>query len=349
MYKFLLIIFLASATLAAQPAEPLRELAEARNFYVGAAIQSRLLLNDDYANTLSREFNMIATEYETKMCEIQPFQGLYDFAATDAMIEFAEAHDMAVRGHTLLWHECFPDWLARQSAQLNREEAIAIMQDHITTVVERYKGRISAWDVVNEAFEDDGRLRQTPWLQMIGPDYIEMAFQFTHDADPDALLFYNDYNAEVMNTKSDAVYEMVADFVARGIPIHGVGLQAHFITGTIREGGHINPIRLTENIERIGELGLQVHITELDLRHDGPATDYLLNLQAENYGEIFDICLAAEACTAVITWGFTDRHTWIPQFFNNPEAAPLLFDRDFMPKPAYFAVAAALAQEETEE
>jgi endo-1,4-beta-xylanase len=212
----------------------------------------------------------------------------------------------------------------------------------------RYKGRIFAWDVVNEGIGDNNQLRNTQWRRMIGDDYIDLAFQFARETDPDALLFYNDYGAEDMAAKSDAVYDLVSGMVERGIPIDGVGLQMHFRIDQLRGRDTRMGQAIIENIERLGALGLEIHITELDMRHDGPPEDWLLARQADGYRAAFEICLAAEPCTAVLTWGFTDAHSWIPSFFGNPEAAPLIFDADYQPKPAYTAIAETLANFETE-
>lgn len=321
--------------------QPLRELAEAHGIYIGAAAQSDLL-EGDYAGVLSREFNLLTTEWETKMCVTHPTPSTYDFERTDKLLAFADEHQMIVRGHTLLWHECFPDWLA--SGDYTREEAIDIMREYIHTVVERYKGRIAIWDVVNEGITDNGLFRSTPWYRMIGEDYIDLAFRFTHEADPDALLFYNDYGAEVLNRKSDAVYELVSELVENDVPIHGVGLQMHLQVGDVGDGRYINREAVTENINRLGDLGLQVHLTELDFKHPGKADESVFERQARDYREVVEICLAAEPCTAIIVWGVTDLYSWRKSFDNNPDAAPLLFDENYQPKPAYTAVQQALAE-----
>ncbi len=339
-----LVLSVSSIFVYAQSdAEPLtlRELADENGIFIGAAVQSGLLENEpDYANTVSREFNLITTEWETKMCVTQPTPDTFDFEGTDAMLEFAEANDMALRGHTLLWHQCFPEWL--ENGDYSREEAIEILKNYIDTVVGRYKGRIAIWDVVNEGVDDSGRMRQTQWKSLIGDDYIELAFRFAHEADPDAMLFYNDYSTETMNRKSDSVYELVSALLENDVPIDGVGLQMHIMVGDARPNRSIDPDELRENIERLGELGLQVQITEMDVRHSGLPTASILERQAEDYRQVVEVCLQTEACNAIIFWGFTDLHSWIPEFFGNADAAPLLFDRNYQPKPAYEEVQQAL-------
>jgi GH35 family endo-1,4-beta-xylanase len=318
----------------------LGDLAAENDLYIGAAVYTTHLNDPVHVETLSREFNMLTPEQEAKHCELERQQGQYDFRDFDQLVAFAEEHDMAIHGHTLVWHSCMPGWIS--SGDFSREEAIQLLHDHIMTTVGRYKGRIAIWDVVNEGIADSGAgLRETPWQQLIGDDYIELAFQFAHEADPDALLFYNDYGAEGSGGKSDAVYEMVSDFVARGIPIHGVGLQAHFGLGT----GNVGAI--AANMERLGELGLQVQITEIDVRYQGETTPDILQRQADTYRAVLEACMDADNCTAFITWGVTDKFTWLRSpnlgFFENTTVQPLLFDDNYAPKPAYFALLDLLA------
>lgn len=341
LFMMLFLLLIVSGTVYASQAAPtLRELAAQKNIYVGAAVYTRHLNDPVHAETLSREFNMLTPENEAKTCEVQPQLGRFDFQALDRLVAFAEEHDMAVHGHTLMWHQCVPSWL--ENGPFTRDEAIQALRDHIYTVVGRYKGRIAMWDVANEGVADDGSgLRDTPWHRWIGDDYIELAFQFAHEADPDALLFYNDYGAETVNAKSDAIYELASDFVARGVPIHGIGLQGHFILGQIDDYG------MTENINRFGELGLEVQFTEIDVRFDGEPSESILRRQATDYRRIMRTCLESEYCTAFITWGVTDKYTWLRDanlgFYENFSVTPLLFDDHYQPKPAYDAVIEVLS------
>lgn len=323
-----------------QSATSMRDLAP-EGFHIGAAVSIPSLRTDStYADTLAREFNMVTPENVMKMQTIQPQRGTFSFTQGDQLVDFAEAHGMLVHGHTLVWHNQLPNWFVNGS--FSRDEAIQLLHDHIETVVGHYKGRIAYWDVVNEAIADDGRnLRDTPWRQYIGDDYIDLAFQFAHEADPDALLFYNDYGAEDMGTKSNTVYNMVKDMVDRGIPINGVGLQSHSTVGTL------NFNAIGQNIDRLGELGLQVQITEFDDRYPGDTTDDVLRRQAADYHDMLQTCLDHSACNAFITWGVYDKTSWLRDsnlgFYNNPTVEPLLFDDNFQPKPAYFAVMDVLA------
>lgn len=222
-----------------------------------------------------------------------------------------------------------------------------MLEEHITKVVTHYRGKVFAWDVVNEAFDERGQLKPSIWYDR--PDiglaaqhtaYLEQAFRWAHAHDPEALLFYNDGGAETVNQKSDAIYAMVEHFQRRGVPIHGVGLQTHIFD--------LNPdlAGIDANIARFTRLGLQVHITELDVAlpvdSNGSALEADLRHQAEIYRSIVNICLAHPGCTAIQTWGFTDKYSWVGSATKHTKGAALLFDRKFLPKPAYDAVREAL-------
>ncbi|MBI5928767.1 MAG: endo-1,4-beta-xylanase [Chloroflexi bacterium] len=327
----ILVLPMTDMTEAQDTAVSLREFAAQNNIYIGAAAWTQHLDVPEHSEILGREFNMLTPEHEAKFCMISSARGEYDFGRVDELVEFAEAHDMAIHGHTLIWHSCSPDWV--ENGNFTRDEAIEVLKEHITTVVSRYKGRIKYWDVVNEVF-DGAELRDTVWLRTIGPEYIEMAYQFAHEADPDALLLYNDYGAEGINDKSDAIYAMAQDFVNRGIPLNGIGLQSHF------DLGGINFASIAENVARIGELGLEVQFTEVDIKYLGDTDEDILRRQARDYYHLMEVCLDADNCTAFIVWGVSDQFTWLrsPDYFNNPTVQPLLFSDDYQAKPAYFAL-----------
>lgn len=314
----------------------LRGFAEQNGIYIGAAAWTSHLSDPIHRELMGREFNMFTPEHEAKFCMLSDARGEYSFPLMDQLIEFAEENDMVIHGHTLIWHSCSPEWV--ESATFSREEAIEVLREHITTVVTRYKGRIKYWDVVNEAF-DGAQLRDTAWLRMIGEDYIELAFQFAHEADPDALLLYNDYGIEGINSKSDATYKMAQDFLERGIPIHGIGMQGHFDLGAINFGS------VGDNMKRFGELGLEVQLTEVDVKYLGEADAEVFRRQARDYYYLLETCLDAGNCTAFIVWGVTDKFSWLRgvSFFDNPTVEPLLFDNNYKPKPAYFALMSLLA------
>lgn len=310
---------------------PLRSLADARGILVGTAVSATPLRNEAlYAETLSREFNILTADNAMKFESIHPAQNLYLFEGADAIVSYAEANNMKVRGHTLVWHNQLPSWISMGS--FSREEWINILRDHITTVVSRYQGKIYAWDVVNEAVNDDGSLRDTVWLRNIGPEYLDLAFRWAHEADPNALLFYNDYGGEGLNQKSNAIYDLVNGLLDRGVPINGVGLQMH-----VSLEYSPSPQEVAENMARLSNLGLDVHITELDVRLELPVTEEKLAAQARIYQELLEVCLNVDNCKAFVMWGFTDRYSWISSFFRGYGSA-LIFDSSYHAKPAYYAL-----------
>ena len=271
---------------------------------------------------------------------IQPGPETFAFERPDALVEFARTHGMRVRGHTLVWHSQNPPWLARGS--FSAEQMSGILEKHIDTVVGRYAGKVFGWDVVNEAFNDDGTLRSTLWLDkpgigVKGTGYIEQALRWARAADPKATLFYNDYDNEAVNAKSNAIFAMAKNFKERGVPLDGIGLQMHITLKT-------DLSTFDENLKRFADLGLIVEITELDIRlpvdASGAASAADLEAQAAMFGKIAATCLKHPECKAIQTWGFTDRHSWVPAFFKGTGAA-LPFDRSYQPKPAYTALSDA--------
>jgi endo-1,4-beta-xylanase len=244
---------------------------------------------------------------------------------------------MKIRGHTLVWHNQLPGWLT--GGNFTRDEVTQILRDHILTLAGRYRGRVWAWDVVNEAISDSmGSLRTGSfWYQAIGPDYIKLAFQFAREADPAAKLYYNDYSIEGLNAKSDAVYALVQDLKNQGVPIDGVGWQMHQVGGF-----RIQPAHQT-NATRLADLGLEISLTEMDVRINLPVTSEKLAQQADGYRDSITFCLAQSNCKALVTWGFTDKYSWVPGTFAGWGDA-LIYDATYQPKPAYFALQSVLQQ-----
>ncbi len=341
--SILLLALVAFANLGCPPraaaAEGLRVPAERRGFHVGAAINATPLANEAaYRETLARDFNVCVAENVFKFGPIHPTPDTYDFAAADAIADFARASGMKLRGHALVWYQQLPAWVTEGT--FTREQAIEIMREHISTVAGRYRGRVWAWDVVNEAIADDGSGLRTNsfWYRTIGPDYLEMAFRFAHEADPDAILYYNDYSAEGLGAKSDAVYALVRDLKADGVPIDGVGWQMH-----VENGFRIGEEHRT-NARRLAALGLELSVTELDVRVQLPATAAKLMEQAMTYHDVAAFCLSEPAFKALLTWGFTDKYSWVPGFFQGYGAA-LLYDDRYQEKPAYVAMLETLSAE----
>ena len=321
----------------AEPAtdpDPLRADAAAAGKWIGAAIQSGYLSQPDYARTLARHFDYVTAEYEMKWDPTERTPAVYSFRGADAIVAYAEQNHMRVKGHTLLWHEALPAWMKA----LSPSELRAAVEDHIRTVVGRYRGRIAVWDVVNEAVAEGGAgLRDTVFLQKLGDGYLELAFRLAHEADPDALLTYNDYGAEGLGAKSDQVYALVRRLKERGVPIGGVGLQMHVAAQNRPPSADI-----AANMRRLAELGLLVNISEMDVRVKDVAGDKntRLTVQRLEYQDIVALCVAEPACHAVTFWGFTDLYSWIDTFFGADD--PLLFDEAYAAKPAFYGVHDAL-------
>ncbi len=319
---------------AGMDVEPLRLAAQASGKLVGAAVPSNLLGDVRYAGVLGRHFNYLTAEYEMKWEAIERSRGTRAFGAGDAIVAYGQAHGMQIKGHALIWHGSVPSWVGPLSAADLR----LAFENHIRSVAEHYRGRVVAWDVVNEAVADDGSgLRDTVFRQKLGDQYIADAFRLARQADPQALLFYNDYGGEGLNQKSDRIYELVRGLRTQGVPIDGVGLQMH-VTAT-------NPpstASIAANMSRLASLGLLVNISEMDVRiRNLPGTlQARLDAQKSVYRSIVGVCVAEPRCDGVTFWGFTDAHSWIDGQFGADD--PLLFDEQYAAKPAYYGVLDAL-------
>jgi endo-1,4-beta-xylanase len=314
----------------AQTTETLRSLADARGMYMGTAVSPIFYdtSEPDYAKVLTREYNMIVAENIMKWSALSSGRGKFSFSAADGMIAFAQANKLAVRGHTLVWHESLPSWVLTIK---DKDEMREVLKTHVQTVAAYFKGRVFAWDVLNEAILEDGSYRKTPFYNLLGPEYIADVFRWAREADPEAKLFYNDFNSDGINPKSTAIYELVKSLKASGVPIDGVGFQAH-LDSTF----DVVQQRTVENYQRFRDLGLEVQLTEVDVTLSGTAPrEERLVAQAKVYKELLGACLRVK-CSAFITWGFTDAFSW------RAGGAPLPFDSDYQPKPAYFAMIEAL-------
>jgi endo-1,4-beta-xylanase len=343
-----LLCFVSATRLSGgiSPVVPLRELAARRGIRVSTAVNPNHLTEDAYVAILAREFDGLEPENAMKFAPIHPRPDSdpnpFDFAAADQLVAFAKDHNMAVRGHTLVWHRQIPDWV--KDGNYGPEQLRGVLQNHIATVLSHFGDSVYAYDVVNEAFENDGSMRGTLWYDQPGigfsgqgTKYIEQALEWAHDDNPKAKLFYNDYDVETMNKKSDAMYRMADDLVRRKVPLNGVGLQMHVDLG-FDDKAKLKS--LAQNMERFAKLGLEVDITELDvsLSSNDAAS---LKRQADLYGKIVRTCVKQPACKMVQTWGFTDKYSWIPDFRKGYGWA-LPWDANYRKKPAYAAMEKAL-------
>ncbi|MDH7599673.1 MAG: endo-1,4-beta-xylanase [Sedimentisphaerales bacterium] len=326
-------------------------------FLIGGALNRNLVMGRDpnAAQIAIKHYNTATPENDMKWQLIHPEPDRYNWGPADTFVEFCQKHNMVPIGHTLVWHAQTPRWVFQDSngGPATRDVLLARMKDHITTVVGHYKGRVKGWDVVNEALNDNGTLRNSPWLRIIGEgspekqyDFIEYAFRWAHEADPDAELYYNDYNLDTSKAKCDGAVAIVKYLKSKGVRIDGVGIQLH--------AGLTYPSveTLEYAITNLAATGVKVMVTELDIRtqtrgyrgadismvsREGTADPNAAAAEtqkklAEKYAEIFSVLLKhSKSITRVTFWGVYDATSWIG-------GSPLLFDRNYQPKEAFFAV-----------
>jgi endo-1,4-beta-xylanase len=319
-------------------------------FTVGVAVSPRALQTDEAALIL-QQFNSMTPENAMKMGPIHPYEKQYNWEGADSIAAFAKKNKLKLRGHTLCWHSQAPRWFFTDSAtgkQVTKEVLLQRLKDHITTVVKRYKGVVYAWDVVNEVIADNPNeyFRNSLFYQICGEEFVAKAFQYAHEADPDALLFYNDYN-EINAIKREKIFKLVKGLKDAGIPIHGVGLQGHWAINEPSEP------QLDSTIGRFADLGLNIQVTELDISvypkehnaRERKAADYdtLFSVEKENRQiEMYKMCFRIfrkykKSLSSVTFWNISDRHSWLDNFpVRGRKDYPLLFDKELKPKKAYW-------------
>jgi endo-1,4-beta-xylanase len=313
----------------------------AEYFYMGVAIPLSFVDNQVKVNLIKRHFNSVTADNDMKWSNLQPTEGTFTFTNADKIVTFAQANSMKVRGHCLCWHNQVPAWIFKDgTADASKELVLQRLRTHITTVVSHFKGKVYAWDVVNEAIDDGGSVyRASKWYTICGEDYIFEAFAAARAADPDAILFYNDYTA-IDPTKRDKIYDLLVKLKTQNL-IDGMGLQGHWNIS------YPSNSLINDAINKYKSLGLEVQITELDVSvytsNSDPQSAYTDNLaqnQSIAYGRYFNAFRTfKDAITGVTFWGLADDYTWLDSF---PAAGrknyPLLFDVNLDPKPAYFEV-----------
>jgi GH35 family endo-1,4-beta-xylanase len=330
-------VTLSTQTRAGEPT--LRELADKKGVTLGAAVMSDQLDDSDFTRLLVEDCNYLTPENELKWSIVHPQKDLYDFSGGDKILAFAQEHGMKMRGHTLAWHNQNPSWLA--DAFRSKEQFLGILEQHIKAVVGHYKGKIRDWDVVNEAIDDNGTLRDNLWHYATGPEYIEHALTWAHEADPDARLFINDYGVEEKNSKSDKLYELLKELKEKGLPLNGVGFQFHV------DGQYIPDwVSVAQNVKRFQDLGLEVQVTEMDVRLTLPSDESSLSRQARIYAEALRMAESRPVGKTFIIWGLWDKHSWIPSTYAGSGEA-LIRDDQGKPKPAHQALYDVLAKDDT--
>jgi GH35 family endo-1,4-beta-xylanase len=314
---------------------PIRSLADAAartDRLIGTAVDTPFLIGDPvYAATLASEFSYVTPGNETKWGSLQPVDPAHwDFAPADAILSFARRHDLAVKGHVLIWHSQLPPFV---TDALAAADLVALVRGNIRKVMGRYRNETRAWDVVNEAIADDGTLRDTVFLRKLGPGYIADAFRWAREEDRRAVLYYNDFNIDTINAKSNAVYELVRGLVAEHVPIDGVGFQMHLEAQTAPSTEEI-----VANLKRFTDLGLRVNISELDVRIANAGGDLVTRLALERqvFHRAVAACVQVPRCETVTTWGFTDLDSWIDATFGPDD--PLELDEQYRRKPAYYGI-----------
>lgn len=308
---------------------------------LGTAItdDAAALGDETYRTVLAKNFGSITPDKAMKWGVIHPEPGRYVWKDADATMALAAENGQRVRGHALLWHGAMPGWVKPRATTC--QEARAVLKDHITAVAGRYRGRIWHWDVANEIFQPDGQLRrdENPFLKACGADIVADAFRWTHEVDPEARLYLNDYSTLEGGAKADAQYGLVAKLVRDGVPIHGVGFQGHeqVSTGV--------PERAAAELQRYADLGLEVMITEADVRMKVPVSDgkKAFAQQAEVYRGLLDLCLKQRKCVGFTVWGFTDRWSWVVETIPNQGNACVM-DREMNARPAWAALSERLAE-----
>ena len=316
-------------------------LKSAFTFPFGAAVVKELLENKAYSDVLKRDFNSLTSQSNMKFRSLHPSENTYTFEKADFIVNFAQTNKMRVHGHVLIWGKdsTLPAWVVNYKGDKAAFEKL--MKAHITTVVKHFKGKVASWDVVNEAYADNGTLKDNIWLRKIGPGYIDKAFAYAHAADPSAKLFYNDYGQEFGGSKMRAIMAMVKNLKSKGIAIDGMGFQMHTVL-------RITVSKIKDQFLAVANAGLLVHVSEMDItvKYQQPKyfdlTQALSTQLAAKYKEIVQAYLTAvpkKLQFGITTWGVADADA-----YNNVNVParnadyPLLFDKNYLPKEAYKSV-----------
>jgi len=327
-----------------EPVEPLREIAAKKGrIYGGAALQSVLSKDTEYARIFARQCGILVPEGELKWGSLRPSPTTYNFAPADWLLSYTKANRMLMRGHTLVWYQSLPKWF---DGYVNQGNAKQMLQDHIATVVGHFSGNMHSWDVVNEILYPEDKIqggwRNTPWLKLLGPGHIEMAFRLAAQADPHALLVWNENHIEDESygheNKRRIWLMQLQALLAKKVPIGGIGIQSHLVGGQGQVGGP----KFRQFLTDVSNLGLKILITELDVQDTGFVADpKQRDVQvADVYDRYLNAVLQNRSTIAVLTWGLSDQYSWLNTFVPRSDgllARPLPFDASFQPTLAYYA------------
>ena len=336
----------------------LRHLAGRIGLHIGSAIIPQDINTPAWAAIAGAQFNVYTPGNEMKWQVVEPTQGVFDWSGADNLVAFAKMNKARVRGHTLVWHNQLPNWLTTgvSNGSITTSQLWSLLEEHIFTEVGRFRGRIWQWDVANEFFANAWDPHPLPnglngddfWIKALGPTVLPKAFTWAHEADRNALLFYNDFNIageDGTNAKSDAVNAWAQSMLDAGVPIHGIGNQGHLDTQFGFSGQ-----RFQADLERYASLGLKVAVTEADVRTfvDGPTTqvptsNLALFAQPFEFGQMMKAAIAVPEVISFTVWGFTDADSWVPGFFTG-EGYATIYDVNQNPKPAYFELQQDLMQ-----
>ncbi|KAK1967863.1 family 10 glycosyl hydrolase [Colletotrichum sublineola] len=307
--------------------------------YFGSATDNPELTDTAYVNLLknNKMFGQITVGNTQKWLFTEPSQGSFSYTGGDEITSFATANGQLIRCHTLVWYNQLPSWVS--SGTWTKQQLTSIMETHISNVAGHYKGQCYAWDVVNEALEDDGTYRNSVFFQVLGTDYIPISFKAAAAADAGAKLYYNDYSIELPGGKQKEVLNIIKNVKAAGARIDGLGLQAHLTVGSAGSRSDLRSV-----LQSFVDAGVtEVAYTELDIRHSSvPANAAAQQQQAQDYVNVVGACLDVAQCVGITIWDYTDKYSWIPSVFpGSGEALP--WDKDFNPKPAYTSISSLLA------
>ncbi|KAJ6256426.1 Exoglucanase [Drechslerella dactyloides] len=294
--------------------------------YVGFCADSGLLSNAQNAAILQAESGQLTPENSMKWQSIEPSQNSFSYGGADTLVNWAVSNNKIIRGHTFVWHSQLPSWVSNIN---NKATLTTVIQNHINAVAGRYKGKIYAWDVANEVFNDDGTRRSSVFSNVFGDwTFLDVAFRAARAADPAAKLCLNDYNLDYSGAKLTNFVQLVKDLIARGVPIDCVGTQSHLVVGN----GAIPSFKTT--LDSLASTGLEVQITELDIRTNSSPSSAQISQQVRDYTSVVSACMKTAACSGITVWGVSDKDSWVPQTFSGQGYA-LLWDNNYQKKQAY--------------